>query len=595
MMPEYPEPELMPGGIGKSQPADPEVQALCDSVKSEVEAQRGEKYETFKAISYKKQTVYGYNYFVKVHVGGNKHLELFLYVMPSPNSRPDLRGVKDFTDDQISDLRQEIRRPVRPRGPVLGGIGRPQRADPGVQAICDSVKRDVEEKRGEKYETFEAISYRTQTVAGCNYFVKVHVGQNKHLELVVFVGLPHTNSGPVLRSVHESTDDQISDLDREGMRVIPPEPFICHRPRRQEMMMPENPRVFRCGGVGGPQGMRFRGPEPFICHRPRQPQMMMPESPKELICGGVREPQSMRFRTLEPFRPRQYGCGGIGESQPADPEVQALCDSVKSEVEARRGEKYETFKAISYKQQTVKGYNYFVKVHVGGNKHLELFLYVMPFPNSRPDLRGVKDFTDDQISDLRQEIRRPVRPRGPVLGGIGRPQRADPGVQAICDSVKRDVEEKRGEKYETFEAISYRTQTVAGCNYFVKVHVGHNKHLELKVHVEPPPNSKPKLRWVQDLEPIRPQLIVGGIGESQPADPEVQAICNSVKRDVEKKRGEKYETFEAISYRTQVVAGTNYTVKVHIGQNKHLELVVFVGLPHTNSGPVLRRVLELAK
>ncbi|XP_055013132.1 uncharacterized protein LOC129410051 isoform X2 [Boleophthalmus pectinirostris] len=375
MMPEYPEPELMTGGIGKSQPADPEVQALCDSVKSEVEAQRGEKYETFRAISYKQQTVYGYNYFVKVHVGGNKHLELFLYVEPDPNSRPDLRGVKDFTDDQISDLQQEIRDIERfpPQELIVGGIGESQPADPEVQAICDSVKRDVEEKRGEKYETFEAISYRTQVVAGTNYTVKVHIGENKHLELVVFVGLPHTNSGPVLQSVHESTDDQISDLGQEPVRLILPEPVMCYR-------------------------------------------------------------EESRFLS-------------VGESQPADPEVQALCDSVKSEVEAKRREKYEIFEVISYKKQAVYGFNYYVTVHVDGNKHLELWLHVEPSPNSRPVLRGV------------QTPLEPVRPQEFIVGGIGESQPANPEVQAICNSVKRDVEEKRGEKYETFEAISYRTQS----------------------------------------------------------------------------------------------------------------------------------------
>ncbi|XP_055013554.1 uncharacterized protein LOC129410136 [Boleophthalmus pectinirostris] len=472
--------------MGESQPADPEVQALCDSVKSEVEAKRREKYEIFKVIFYKKQGVHGFTYYVTVHVGGNKYLELWLDVEPSPNSRPVLRGVQTPS-------------PVRPQEFIVGGIGESQPANPEVQAICNSVKRDVEERRGEKYETFEAISYRTQTVAGTNYTVKVHIGQNKHLELVVFVGLPHTNSGPVLQSVHESKDD----LEQEGGFI---EPFICYFP-------------------------------------PRQFERMMPEYP---------EPELMT--------------GGIGKSQPADPEVQALCDSVKSEVEAQRGEKYETFKAISYKKQTVYGYNYFVKVHVGEDKHLELFLYVEPDPNSRPDLRGVKDFTDDQISDLQQEIRdmESFPPQELIVGGIGESQPADPGVQAICDSVKRDVEEKRGEKYETFEAISYRTQTVAGYNYFVKVHVGQNKHLELVVFVGlPHTNSGPVLQSVHestddqisDLEqesggvrfrnqqPFicdygfqspeimspedKPVILSGGIGASQPANPEVQAICDS--------------------------------------------------------------------
>ncbi|XP_055013555.1 uncharacterized protein LOC129410137 [Boleophthalmus pectinirostris] len=415
--------------------------------------------------------------------------------------------------------------------PVIlsGGIGASQPANPEVQAICDSVKSDVEEQRGEKYEIFEAKTYKKQVV-GYNYYIKVHIGENKHLELIVFVG------PPVLRSVYESTDDQIYHLDQEYMRyTYMSEPDIYSYGFRSEIMAPQH-------------------------------------------------------------------TGGIGESQPADPEVQALCDSVKSEVEAQRGEKYETFKAISYKKQTVYGYNYFVKVHVGEDKHLELFLYVEPDPNSRPVLRGVKDFTDDQISDLQQEIRdmESFPPQELIVGGIGESQPADPGVQAICDSVKRDVEEKRGEKYETFEAISYRTQTVAGYNYFVKVHIGQNKHLELVVFVGlPHTNSGPVLQSVHEskddleqeggfIEPFicyfpprqeimmpeypEPELMTGGIGKSQPADPEVQALCDSVKSEVEAQRGEKYETFRAISYKKQTVYGYNYFVKVHVGGNKHLEL-----------------------
>ncbi|KAJ0055402.1 hypothetical protein NL108_017152 [Boleophthalmus pectinirostris] len=410
-----------------------------------------------------------------------------------------------------------------------------------------------------KYEIFEAKTYKKQVV-GYNYYIKVHIGENKHLELIVFVGPPDTNSGPVLQSVHESTDDQIYHLEQES------------------------------GGV------RFRN-KPFICDYGFQsPEIMSPEDKPVILSGG------------------------IGASQPANPEVQAICDSVKSDVEEQRGEKYEIFEAKTYKKQVV-GYNYYIKVHIGENKHLELIVFVGP-----PVLRSVYESTDDQIYHLDQEYMRYTYMSEPDIysygfrseimapqhtGGIGESQPADPEVQALCDSVKSEVEAQRGEKYETFKAISYKKQTVYGYNYFVKVHVGEDKHLELFLYVEPDPNSRPVLRGVKDftddqisdlqqeirdMESFPPQeLIVGGIGESQPADPGVQAICDSVKRDVEKKRGEKYETFEAISYRTQVVAGTNYTVKVHIGQNKHLELVVFVGLPHTNSGPVLRRVLELAK
>ncbi|XP_055013147.1 cystatin-A-like [Boleophthalmus pectinirostris] len=45
--------------------------------------------------------------------------------------------------------------------------------------------------------------------------------------------------------------------------------------------------------------------------------------------------------------------GEIGDPQPADAEMQTICDSVKSEVEKLTGENYKIFRALSYKKQVV--------------------------------------------------------------------------------------------------------------------------------------------------------------------------------------------------------------------------------------------------
>ncbi|XP_055081498.1 uncharacterized protein LOC117378954 isoform X7 [Periophthalmus magnuspinnatus] len=604
--------EFICGGIGESQPADPEVQAICNSVKSHVEEKTGQKYDIFEAKTYKKQTVAGYNYFVKVHIGGNKHLDLHVFVgLPHTNSGPVLRRVQESTDDWMSDLEQKTTdmEPIDPKKFMVGGIGESQPADPEVQAICNSVKSHVEEQRGETYEIFEAISYKTQTVAGLNYFVKVHIGGNKHLDLVVFVGLPHTNSGPVLRRVQESTDDCMSDLEQKttDMEPIDPKRFMLGGIGESQPADPEVQAICNSVHIGGNKHLDlhvFVG----LPHTNSGPVLRRVQESTDDWMSDLEQ----KTTDMEPIDPKKFMVGGIGESQPADPEVQAICNSVKSHVEEQRGETYEIFEAISYKTQTVAGLNYFVKVHIGGNKHLDLVVFVgLPHTNSGPVLRRVQESTDDCMSDLEQKTTdmEPIDPKRFMLGGIGESQPADPEVQAICNSVKSHVEEKTGQKYDIFEAKTYKKQTVAGYNYFVKVHIGGNKHLDLHVFVGlPHTNSGPVLRRVQestddwmsdleqkttDMEPIDPKkFMVGGIGESQPADPEVQAICNSVKSHVEEQRGETYEIFEAISYKTQTVAGLNYFVKVHIGGNKHLDLVVFVGLPHTNSGPVLRRVQE---
>ncbi|KAG6923487.1 cystatin B, partial [Chelydra serpentina] len=53
-----------------------------------------------------------------------------------------------------------------------GGVTGPQPATPETQHIVDEVKLQVEEKEGKKFEVFTAVEFKTQLVAGINYFIK---------------------------------------------------------------------------------------------------------------------------------------------------------------------------------------------------------------------------------------------------------------------------------------------------------------------------------------------------------------------------------------------------------------------------------------
>ncbi|KFV19493.1 Cystatin-B, partial [Tauraco erythrolophus] len=66
------------------------------------------------------------------------------------------------------------------------------------------VKPQLEEKEGKTFDVFTATEFRTQMVAGVNYFIKVHVGNEEFLHLRVFQSLPQENKPLSLHSYQSS-------------------------------------------------------------------------------------------------------------------------------------------------------------------------------------------------------------------------------------------------------------------------------------------------------------------------------------------------------------------------------------------------------
>ncbi|XP_020781373.1 cystatin 14a, tandem duplicate 2 [Boleophthalmus pectinirostris] len=73
----------------------------------------------------------------------------------------------------------------------------------------------------------------------------------------------------------------------------------------------------------------------------------------------------------------------------------------------------------------------------------------------------------------------------------------------------------------------------------------------------------------------------GGTSEVKPADQKIQDIADAVRSQVEEKAGKKYDSFQAKAYTTQVVAGTNYFIKIQVSDEDHVHVRVHRGLPHT--------------
>ncbi|XP_051865868.1 leukocyte cysteine proteinase inhibitor 1-like [Pristis pectinata] len=83
-------------------------------------------------------------------------------------------------------------------------------------------------------------------------------------------------------------------------------------------------------------------------------------------------------------------------------------------------------------------------------------------------------------------------------------------------------------------------------------------------------------------------LIPGGYIPTTPTTPEVKEAADTVKPAVEEQLGRKLDVYRAMFYRSQVVAGINYLIKVYIGaEDNYLHVKVFVPLPCTQEAPSL--------
>ncbi|KAL7374318.1 hypothetical protein ABVT39_026374 [Epinephelus coioides] len=81
----------------------------------------------------------------------------------------------------------------------------------------------------------------------------------------------------------------------------------------------------------------------------------------------------------------------------------------------------------------------------------------------------------------------------------------------------------------------------------------------------------------------------GAWSETKNATDEIQKICDQVKDQVEAIADRKYTVYRAVKYRSQLVAGENFLIKVDVGED-YDHLSVYRKLPCDGGEVVLRGV-----
>ena len=68
-----------------------------------------------------------------------------------------------------------------------------------------------------------------------------------------------------------------------------------------------------------------------------------------------------------------------------------------------------------------------------------------------------------------------------IVGGPAKERDADDEIKRIANELKKEVEAKRNAKFSTFEAVKYTSQVVAGAMYRIKVKVGDDQYIHIRV------------------------------------------------------------------------------------------------------------------
>ncbi|MCQ2816210.1 MAG: cystatin domain-containing protein [archaeon] len=74
-------------------------------------------------------------------------------------------------------------------------------------------------------------------------------------------------------------------------------------------------------------------------------------------------------------------------------------------------------------------------------------------------------------------------------------------------------------------------------------------------------------------------MSLGAFTDGKPMNAQVKEIAMAMKAKAEEKLGATYSVYEPESFKTQVVAGTNYLIQINVDGGKKIQIKVFKPLP----------------
>jgi len=83
--------------------------------------------------------------------------------------------------------------------------------------------------------------------------------------------------------------------------------------------------------------------------------------------------------------------GGHSEAHDATPELQALVDKLKHQVESRKNKVYTTFQLEKYTTQVVNGLNYKLKIKVNEGDYVHITAHRAPSADAELEFQHIEE------------------------------------------------------------------------------------------------------------------------------------------------------------------------------------------------------------